>query len=147
MRTFRALAPSSGQTKTPPEQGFRESPLPDSNRRPLPYHGSALPTELRGRKTCKFGSHAQPERRLASRPYRSDTGRGELLATAAPVPAGEERSEQRVHAQPSVTRAARGDRAPLRRVARAPTAARSPALRPRAGDAGRAWRSRRPRRS
>ncbi len=25
------------------------SPLPDSNRRPLPYHGSALPTELRGR--------------------------------------------------------------------------------------------------
>jgi hypothetical protein len=27
-----------------------ESPLPDSNRRPLPYHGSALPTELRGRR-------------------------------------------------------------------------------------------------
>jgi hypothetical protein len=26
-----------------------KSPLPDSNRRPLPYHGSALPTELRGR--------------------------------------------------------------------------------------------------
>src|SRR5262245_19462495 len=26
------------------------SPLPDSNRRPLPYHGSALPTELRGRR-------------------------------------------------------------------------------------------------
>src|SRR4051794_31606804 len=25
------------------------SPLTDSNRRPLPYHGSALPTELRGR--------------------------------------------------------------------------------------------------
>src|SRR5262245_3429469 len=24
------------------------SPLADSNRRPLPYHGSALPTELRG---------------------------------------------------------------------------------------------------
>lgn len=24
------------------------SPLPDLNRRPLPYHGSALPTELRG---------------------------------------------------------------------------------------------------
>ena len=29
--------------------GFLLSPLPDSNRRPLPYHGSALPTELRGR--------------------------------------------------------------------------------------------------
>src|ERR687890_1743186 len=28
---------------------FTASPLPDSNRRPLPYHGSALPTELRGR--------------------------------------------------------------------------------------------------
>ena len=27
---------------------LRKSPLPDSNRRPLPYHGSALPTELRG---------------------------------------------------------------------------------------------------
>ena len=25
-----------------------QSPLPDSNRRPLPYHGSALPAELRG---------------------------------------------------------------------------------------------------
>src|SRR5580765_964448 len=27
-----------------------QSPLPDSNRRPPPYHGGALPTELRGRK-------------------------------------------------------------------------------------------------
>ena len=27
----------------------RASPLTDSNRRPLPYHGSALPAELRGR--------------------------------------------------------------------------------------------------
>ncbi len=27
----------------------QQSPRPDSNRRPLPYHGSALPTELRGR--------------------------------------------------------------------------------------------------
>ena len=37
-RVLRALEPK-----------MRESPLPDSNRRPLPYHGSALPTELRGR--------------------------------------------------------------------------------------------------
>jgi integrase len=29
------------------------SPLPDSNRRPLPYHGSALPTELRGRRPAE----------------------------------------------------------------------------------------------
>jgi len=27
---------------------YKPSPRPDSNRRPLPYHGSALPTELRG---------------------------------------------------------------------------------------------------
>ncbi len=31
-------------------QGNSASPLPDSNRRPLPYHGSALPTELRGQR-------------------------------------------------------------------------------------------------
>jgi len=30
-------------------QGFCASPLTDSNRRPPPYHGGALPTELRGR--------------------------------------------------------------------------------------------------
>src|SRR6266545_4263513 len=30
-------------------QGFSSSPLTDSNRRPPPYHGGALPTELRGR--------------------------------------------------------------------------------------------------
>ena len=34
--------------KVPSSSAFPESPLPDSNRRPLPYHGSALPTELRG---------------------------------------------------------------------------------------------------
>ena len=37
-----AAIPASSRT-------FLSSPLPDSNRRPLPYHGSALPTELRGR--------------------------------------------------------------------------------------------------
>jgi hypothetical protein len=30
-------------------QALTGSPLSDSNRRPLPYHGSALPAELRGR--------------------------------------------------------------------------------------------------
>src|SRR5436309_7458393 len=30
-------------------QAFYRSPLTDSNRRPPPYHGGALPTELRGR--------------------------------------------------------------------------------------------------
>src|SRR5580704_9292043 len=28
------------------------SPLTESNRRPSPYHGDALPTELRGRRRC-----------------------------------------------------------------------------------------------
>src|SRR5690606_18440053 len=30
--------------------GGEKSPEPDLNRRPLPYHGSALPTELSGRR-------------------------------------------------------------------------------------------------
>ena len=34
---------------------FPASPLADSNRRPLPYHGSALPTELRGRALKRSG--------------------------------------------------------------------------------------------
>jgi hypothetical protein len=36
------------QQKALPERGFNRSPLSDSNRRPPPYHGGALPTELRG---------------------------------------------------------------------------------------------------
>src|SRR4051794_10840022 len=36
--------------KTPPERGFRKSPLPDSNRRPLPYHGSPAKTRRTPRK-------------------------------------------------------------------------------------------------
>ena len=32
------------------------SPLTESNRRPSPYHGDALPSELRGRLTCAFSS-------------------------------------------------------------------------------------------
>src|SRR4029077_2417694 len=61
------------------------SPLTDSNRRPLPYHGSALPTELRGRSrkrlaepgraaalvtstsSSSVGSHADPSGRAARR--------------------------------------------------------------------------------
>jgi hypothetical protein len=34
---------------TPQIAGAERSPLTDSNRRPPPYHGGALPTELRGR--------------------------------------------------------------------------------------------------
>ena len=35
------------------------SPLTDSNRRPLPYHGSALPTELRGRSPTRLAEQAR----------------------------------------------------------------------------------------
>jgi hypothetical protein len=35
--------------RVPQLQDFSRSPLTDSNRRPPPYHGGALPTELRGR--------------------------------------------------------------------------------------------------
>src|SRR5262245_29732590 len=37
-----------GHEKTPRFRGVSVSPLTDSNRRPPPYHGGALPTELRG---------------------------------------------------------------------------------------------------
>ena len=37
------------KTTTAAEQAKTGSPLTDSNRRPPPYHGGALPTELRGR--------------------------------------------------------------------------------------------------
>src|SRR5690349_6707021 len=35
----------------------RSSPLTESNRRPSPYHGDALPTELRGRARRLVASH------------------------------------------------------------------------------------------
>jgi hypothetical protein len=57
-----ATSGDSGQGKTPSERGFLESPLPDSNRRPLPYHGSALPAELRGRKGLLSAPLAHPVR-------------------------------------------------------------------------------------
>jgi hypothetical protein len=43
------LAEPARTPKPPPARAIRPSPLSDSNRRPLPYHGSALPAELRGR--------------------------------------------------------------------------------------------------
>src|SRR5207253_2965565 len=54
-----------------------QSPLTDSNRRPPPYHGGALPTELRGRgdhcrRACgrsKWGREDSNLRRLSRRVY------------------------------------------------------------------------------
>src|SRR5205823_10181105 len=53
----RASGGSGGRPeyKRPRFAGPLKSPLPDSNRRPPPYHGGALPTELRGR-----GVHCRP---------------------------------------------------------------------------------------
>src|SRR6185295_13566122 len=45
----RNLRPPSGDPATPGTTRDPKSPLTDSNRRPPPYHGGALPTELRGR--------------------------------------------------------------------------------------------------
>src|SRR5436190_4449947 len=46
-RTLRSLQidPNTNQRRA----ALLQSPLTDSNRRPPPYHGGALPTELRGR--------------------------------------------------------------------------------------------------
>src|SRR6184192_974316 len=41
--------PSTRATERRAKQEESGSPLTDSNRRPPPYHGGALPTELRGR--------------------------------------------------------------------------------------------------
>ena len=58
-----------------------ESPLPDSNRKPLPYHGSALPTELRGRSSPQ---HPQPAP-VASRHGRGDAARAAVGRVCPPA--------------------------------------------------------------
>ena len=47
--------------------GYEGSPLTDSNRRPLPYHGSALPTELRGHDPESLASTPVYRTRLVER--------------------------------------------------------------------------------
>src|SRR6195952_2078751 len=37
------------------------SPLTESNRRPSPYHGDALPSELRGHSRASFEGHSRPK--------------------------------------------------------------------------------------
>src|SRR5687767_3741296 len=46
------------------QSGLIASPESDSNRRPLPYHGSALPTELSGRAALTVASFAAQEEAL-----------------------------------------------------------------------------------
>ena len=51
VRTTFARRPEGRRRRTKKTLENAESPLTDSNRRPPPYHGGALPTELRGRET------------------------------------------------------------------------------------------------
>src|SRR5690606_26968196 len=61
----------------------RASPLSESNRRHQPYHGCALPTELRGRvRLADPGRRAYSRRPLARQP---GTGPGRVGARRAPA--------------------------------------------------------------
>jgi hypothetical protein len=96
----RATAPSDDHVSSAESQGFK--PRSPSSHGALhggnkPYHGSALPTELRGQKTCKSASHPRRTRGFASRPYCRDTARGAKIDTAE-APAGDDaRLGERVH--------------------------------------------------
>src|SRR5581483_1086273 len=57
-------------------EGSRKSPLTDSNRRPPPYHGGALPTERRGRAGgLEPGQRAAPARGGRRGSVLGDSGR------------------------------------------------------------------------
>jgi hypothetical protein len=96
----RATAPSDDHVSSAESQGFK--PRSPSSHGALhggnkPYHGSALPTELRGQKTCKSASRPCPTRGFASRPYCRDPARGARIDTAG-APAGDDaRLGERVH--------------------------------------------------
>src|SRR5262249_44788814 len=69
--TTRPRARRAQQRTTPRFRGVAASPLPDSNRSPPPYHGGALPTELRGRVREDGSRDAGPRgiRRLSRAPH------------------------------------------------------------------------------
>jgi hypothetical protein len=91
-----ASADTAGDHESP---GNPRSPLSDSNRRPLPYHGSALPTELRGQKACKSTSSSRQSPGRARLPHCRGTAHGVR-----------KRCGQRVHAGLSVDGTAPGQR-------------------------------------
>src|SRR6266516_1911682 len=74
------------QTATSRKREKIESPLTDSNRRPPPYHGGALPTELRGRATILgalrgFRRRAQSAARITA----SQEGSARKLSRVRPI--------------------------------------------------------------
>jgi hypothetical protein len=95
----RPIAIRAAKRKSRPVRRLPESPLSDSNRRPLPYHGSALPTELRGQKACKSTSSSRQGPGRARLPYCRGTAHGVR-----------KRCGQRVHAGLSVDGTAPGQR-------------------------------------
>ena len=62
----RVLLPTELHRQAGPARAGPRSPLTDSNRRPLPYHGSALPTELRGQPAQDSG---RPRRATVPGPW------------------------------------------------------------------------------
>jgi hypothetical protein len=115
-----------------------ESPLPDSNRRPLPYHGSALPTELRGQKACKSASSSRPNPGYARLPYCRGTAPGNGKRGGQRVDAGLSVDKDGPRAPATRRQDVRGGRSacqgPAKRVRIGRRAARSsPARRRRAG--------------
>src|SRR5689334_4679813 len=79
-----------------------QSPLTESNRRPSPYHGDALPTELRGREPDEDSG----PRGLGTNPLRPLPGRP-AGAAAAGRPAT--RDDPRPRARPGVVRCVAGE--------------------------------------
>ena len=97
------------------------SPLTDLNRRPLPYHGSALPTELRGRSPTSLAEQARLPLRTAAGCVASGTVPG---AADVPDPPGRAARRRRA-ARDLQRRGARVDR-DLRPASRAPSPSSSP---------------------
>src|SRR3954451_8304114 len=85
--------------------GLLQSPLTDSNRRPPPYHGGALPTELRGR----AGVSVAPARIGAT---------ASLRLAASPGPSSRRRAVRRE--APCRARLPPGSRVPVARRAGLP---------------------------
>src|SRR4051794_23673722 len=99
-----AVAPTTtarNGSETSVSSTFGESPLPDSNRRPLPYHGSALPTELRGRYAGALGVLPSPPRGGPVSATRKRHTPAEFLRRRRVAPRGARRGHTAFRRRPS----------------------------------------------
>ena len=62
---------TAGQV-VPPPAGRCPSPFTESNRRPSPYHGDALPTELKGQSLSAARDRTRPLTAWATLPQRTE---------------------------------------------------------------------------